>query len=166
MNKINFQNTPSTATAISAENLNQMQTNIENAIKAIYPVGAVYISVNSTNPSTLFGGTWEQIKDRFLLSSGDTYSAGATGGNATHNHTLNSGYAKITRTFGTDSVFSKEKTINEAYQSTVGDGAGRLIGTADSYQGTSNKAVELGGNTDTANNMPPYLTVYMWKRTA
>jgi hypothetical protein len=58
----------------------------------IYPVGATYISANSTDPGTLFGGTWMQIKDKFLLSAGDTYTAGNTGGSADavvveHNHT-------------------------------------------------------------------------------
>ena len=45
-----------------------------------YPVGSIYMSVNSTSPADLFGGTWEQIKDTFLLAAGDTYSAGSTGG--------------------------------------------------------------------------------------
>ena len=58
-------------------------------INAIYPVGSIYMSVNSTSPATLFGGTWQRIQDRFLLSAGSTYSAGATGGEATH--TLTSG---------------------------------------------------------------------------
>ena len=50
----------------------------------IYPVGSIYISVNSTNPSTLFGGEWEQIQEKFLLSAGDTHTAGTTGGEFTH----------------------------------------------------------------------------------
>lgn len=45
-----------------------------------FPVGSIYISTISTNPSTYFGGKWEQIKDRFLLSAGNTYKAGNTGG--------------------------------------------------------------------------------------
>ena len=73
----------------------------------IYPVGSIYMSINSTNPSTLFGGEWEQIEDTFLLACGTSYSNGATGGSATvtltenqmpshthiqdsHNHTQNS----------------------------------------------------------------------------
>lgn len=42
-----------------------------------YPVGSIYMSVNSTNPGELFGGTWEQIQGRFLLGQGSGYSAGA-----------------------------------------------------------------------------------------
>lgn len=36
-----------------------------------WPVGAVYISVSDTSPSTLFGGTWEEITDVFVLAYGD-----------------------------------------------------------------------------------------------
>lgn len=56
----------------------------EGTLNAIYPIGSIYMSVNSTNPSQIFGGTWEQIKDRFLLACGNTYSNGATGGEANH----------------------------------------------------------------------------------
>ena len=63
---------------------------VTNIMKKIYPVGSIYISTVSTNPSTLFGfGTWAQIKDTFLLAAGTTYKAGATGGEATHKLTIN-----------------------------------------------------------------------------
>lgn len=52
-----------------------------------HPVGSLYWSSNPTNPSTLFGGTWVQIKDRFVLAAGDTYGNGATGGAASVNLT-------------------------------------------------------------------------------
>ena len=55
----------------------------ENFLNLVYPVGSIYWSSNNTNPSTLFGGTWTQIKDRFILAAGDSYSNGATGGAAT-----------------------------------------------------------------------------------
>ena len=53
----------------------------QSVIDAVYPVGSLYWSSKDTDPSTLFGGTWVQIKDRFVLACGDTYtSSGATGG--------------------------------------------------------------------------------------
>lgn len=56
-------------------------------VNDIYPVGSIYMSVNSTDPGTLFAGTtWAPIQDTFLLSAGNTYSAGTSGGNSTHTH--------------------------------------------------------------------------------
>lgn len=58
---------------------------IQNTITSlIYPVGSIYMSVNSTSPKTLFGGEWAQLKDRFLLGAGDSYVAGAEAGESTH----------------------------------------------------------------------------------
>ena len=57
-------------------------------INLIYPIGSIYLSVNSTSPQQLFGGEWEQIKDKFLLSAGDTYSGGSEGGEAAHTLTV------------------------------------------------------------------------------
>ena len=64
-----------------------------------HPVGSLYWSSNPTDPSTLFGGTWTRIKDRFVLAAGDTYGNGATGGAVTvkltesnlpaHTHSMN-----------------------------------------------------------------------------
>lgn len=57
----------------------------DGIIDLIYPVGSIYMSVNSANPSTLFQGTtWEEVQGRFLLGHSSTYKAGATGGEATH----------------------------------------------------------------------------------
>lgn len=139
----------------------------------IYPVGSIYISVNNTNPSTLFGGTWEQIKDTFLLSAGDTYSAGSTGGEATHtltvaempshNHTFQSNYPNGSKNLG--AINTRVKSSNAA---TSFDNLGGLEVT-----GGMQKDVAIGGFTlsntgsgNAHNNMPPYLAVYMWKRTA
>ena len=46
----------------------------------IYPVGSIYMSVNNTNPGTLFGGTWEQIQGKFLLGQSSGHAGGSTGG--------------------------------------------------------------------------------------
>ena len=49
----------------------------------VYPVGAIYLSFTNINPANYFGGTWVQIKDKFLLASGDSYAAQSEGGSAT-----------------------------------------------------------------------------------
>ena len=82
--------------------LDMNNNEIRNAkiVDLVYPVGSIYMSVNSTSPATLFGGTWSQLKDRFLLGAGNSYSVGDTGGETTvtlstanlpsHSHGLNS----------------------------------------------------------------------------
>ena len=124
----------------------------------VYPVGAIYMSVNSTSPETLFGGTWEQIKDVFLLGAGDTYSNGTTGGEATHILSVNEMpshnhiplYAK--RDNGTEQKWSvTPEFINTANGSQV---------EVDNISSSDN------GGGQAHNNMPPYLAVYIWKRTA
>ena len=79
--------------------LNWLYNQMQDTASKLYPVGSVYISFNSADPSTLFGGTWQRLKDTFLLASGDTYAANTTGGSATktiainnmpaHNHSVN-----------------------------------------------------------------------------
>lgn len=126
----------------------------------IYPVGAVYISVNSTSPATLFGGTWVQIKDTFLLAAGDTYAAGDTGGEAEHTLTVD----KLPENIGTFRTLSwnSDNAATGAFSMTEqlvdrADTTGNLYGTAQ---------YKLSGGGQPHNNMPPYLAVYMWKRTA
>ena len=82
------------------EKLNYLYSQLQDTASKLYPVGSVYISFQSTNPSTLFGGTWVRLKDTFLLANGDTYPANSTGGSATktiavsnmpsHNHSVSS----------------------------------------------------------------------------
>lgn len=57
---------------------------MDEVLEKIYPVGSIYITTNFVNPQATLGGVWEQIKDTFLLSAGDTYKGGSTGGEATH----------------------------------------------------------------------------------
>ena len=64
--------------------INTCNSNINSLPLKIYPVGAIYISTSSTNPSVLFGGSWQQITGRFLLACGGGYGAGAVGGEASH----------------------------------------------------------------------------------
>lgn len=111
----------------------------------IHPVGSIYISTVSTSPGDLFGGTWEQIKDVFLLAAGDTYDAGDTGG-----------AAEVTLT--------STQLPKSAWQSTSGSGAieTSTSGAAGAGRGMWTQATTWG---QAHNNMPPYLVVYAWKRT-
>ena len=122
-----------------------------------YPVGSIYMSVNSTNPATLFGGTWESIGGRFLLGANSTYRAGTTGGEATHTLTVDEMpkhqhriWTKAANT-GTGNFYSYVSELNKGVY--YGTDAGQ------------NQVEPIGGG-HPHNNMPPYLVVYMWKRTA
>ncbi|HAH17796.1 MAG TPA: hypothetical protein DCL29_02120 [Eubacterium sp.] len=69
-----------------ADNLCQAVNELNSKIGCPFPIGYVYMSVTADDPSTLFPNTtWERIQDTFLLASGDTYSAGSTGGTASVN---------------------------------------------------------------------------------
>lgn len=115
----------------------------------VYPIGAIYMSVDPTSPSELFGGTWESLKDRFLLGAGDTYSAGTTGGSAdavvvAHQHLVDMrggvGISEITS--GYNAILQTGLVKNTAINT------------------------QTSGQSGTGKNMPPYLAVYMWKRIA
>ena len=116
---------------------------------ALYPVGAVYISVNSTSPASLFGGTWESIGGRFLLGADATYAAGSTGGEETHTLTI-------------DEMPAHRHAIYMGGESDNGEFWGPNVVTPQNK--TSANATDTSGGNHPHNNMPPYLVVYMWKR--
>ena len=120
----------------------------------LHPVGSIYQSTDATSPADLFGGTWEQVKDVFLLAAGDSHAAGSTGGEETH-------------TLTKAEIPDHAHTLKYTGQSvTEGVNAIRL------YQAASNQynAYSGGQSSDCGdqahNNMPPYLAVYTWRRTA
>lgn len=131
------------------------QPTVSEFLKAAMPVGHIYISLSETNPNVLFGfGTWERIEDRFLLAAGKTYSAGSTGGAATHTLTVNE---LPSHTFKlTMASSSNTGTINTNQIA---------VGREGTTYSNSNAINSVGGG-KAHNNMPPYTTVYVWKRTA
>lgn len=120
-------------------------------LKAVYPVGAFYISATATSPRTVFGfGTWTQIKDRFILAAGDVYAAASSGGEATHTLTIDEMPAHkhgLKMCKGTGNFYSPPwgDGVEEAYPTNV---------------------VESAGGGQAHNNMPPYLAAYIWQRIA
>ena len=142
----------------------------------IYPIGSIYMSVNDTSPASLFGGTWEQLKDRFLLGADGTYAAGATGGSAdakliNHNHALisygnGSVIAEKGQLFpGTDGTYGRIIKTEEEGGRFADDmkAVGRFVTTSPKGLNSPDKEIIYDS---TGANMPPYLAVYMWKRTA
>ena len=121
-----------------------------------YPVGAIYQSSDSTSPASIFGGTWEQLKDKFLLGAGNSYSAGSTGGEANHSLTLNEMPAHNHRTTDTGGA-------GNVYFS---DGGKSVWLQSSTFPATYTDYTSSAGGSQGHNNMPPYLAVYMWKRVA
>lgn len=120
-----------------------------------YPVGSIYMSVNSTSPKTLFGGgTWVQIQGRFLLAASTAYKAGTTGGEATH-------------------MLTEQEMPNHRHVIYAPNDGGEEnaaigfpeAGSKNTYYAEASKTEATGGG-QAHNNMPPYLAVYVWKRTA
>ena len=140
-----------------------------------FPIGSIYITVEDVNPSTYFGGTWERIKDRFILGAGDSYTAKATGGSKTHTHTTASHQLTIDEMPKHDHSF---------YYTTNSDGfaSGQSIRAASSASNNIQKngsytfyswtqqegggASHSHGNTGSTNHLPPYYVAYIWRRTA
>ncbi len=117
-------------------------------IDKIYPVGSVYISFTDTDPSYLFGGRWERIQDKFLLSSAG-YS-GQTGGEKEHTLTNEEmpkhRHGVATHKYGGSYemwVVPNPKEVSADFSPYLSD-----------YE---------GGNKP-HNNMPPYITCHMWRR--
>ena len=133
-------------------------------IDQVYPVGSIYMSVNSTNPSALFGGTWVQLKDKFLLGAGDSYAAGATGGETAHLLTndelpADMGSLKALGWAGSGDFVTTTGVVTRLSSSPID----RTLPTGSDVQ-TGNYLFS-GGN-QAHNNMPPYLPVFVWQRTA
>lgn len=125
-------------------------------LEAVYPVGSIYMSVNSTSPATLFGGTWKAIQGKFLLGADNgTYKAGNTGGEATH-------------TLTTSEMPSHNHAVYYPNAGAADHSAPGNYpdGPSDStYYAVGSYTSSVGGG-KAHNNMPPYLAVYIWKRTA
>lgn len=137
---------------------------VEEIVPVAYPVGAIYLSVNDTAPASIFGGTWERLKDRFLLGAGDTFGAGSMGGSdgvmlvkdnlpgETMVTLKNTHWADITA-FG---AVQENQTVTAQYGS-IAKELSEQDELSPNYSAFAQQEVAT---------MPPYLAVYMWKRIA
>ena len=125
-------------------------------VDLIYPVGSIYMSVNATNPKDLFGGTWEKIQGRFLLGMSSSYPAGSQGGEATHTLTANE-------------MPNHTHQFIDYWTVAAASGTGRqAVKFNNNMHSPESGGLSTGssGGGQAHNNMPPYLAVYIWKRTA
>ena len=171
VNATNLPLSTSDPTSIYAQiaTLTSAISTINGKLNNLFPIGYIYMSVDSTDPGTIFGGTWVPIKDRFLLAAGDTYVVDQTGG-----------YAQVTLEESNLPAISGSMTIRKMSNATTVANPDGAISIADATSG--NAYSQLAQSTAAAvlpqkitfsfgqdaphENMPPYVTVYMWKRTA
>ena len=138
-----------------------------NMTDIVYPVGSIYISVSTTSPATLFGGSWSQIaSDRVLMGTTTASKLGTT---------VNSGLPNIT-----GSLTMTSDSDNAGVDGT-GTGSGAITAKSmygyGSYgEGSSTWTIWGGFSFSAANSnsiyggssivQPPAVYVYIWKRTA
>lgn len=134
--------------------------NLNDLLNAIYPVGSIYISTNNNSPQNFLGGTWVRIEGRFLLGASSRYAAGSTGGEAEH-------------LLSTSEMPMHIHAVKRYLQGSSSGASFTAIATekvTTSHRGSTTSApnltTETTGSSLPHNNMPPYLAVYIWKRTA
>ena len=126
---------------------------------ALYPVGCIYQSTVSTNPAELFGvGTWEAIQGRFLLAeSGATYLAGEMGGEAEH-------MLSIAELPSHDHLITRLGWGGKGLDNTISRDYNYCVFDSENQATLGSSYIAKTGGSTAHNNMPPYLSIYMWKR--
>lgn len=138
---------------------------LHSAALAAYPVGSIYMSANATNPGTLFGGTWSRIQGRFLLAADSSHAAGSTGGEAA----VTLSVKHLPEHAHDEQLDFSGFGMRPYMQATgaTGTGSGKYM-TMDNLGSSEVNPVQtrMAGGNQPHNNMPPYLAVYVWQRTA
>jgi hypothetical protein len=137
-----------------------------------HPINSIYISINSTSPSQLFGGTWVELPAGTALWTTATASGDAGG-------TIAAGLPNITGTWTTSwnqpnrgfHSLTTSGAFYDSYSAGLHDGAGRIQGTDDNNSGTrgfpwfdASRSNSIYGNSNTV--QPPAYKIYAWRRTA
>lgn len=119
-----------------------------------YPINSIFIMYSHDSPASLFGGTWTRIANRFLWGCDANGSIGATGGEATHTLTVSEMPSHHHYIFGTD--------VNA-----TGHGANSDVYPYKAWTSNYNEIYsEYAGGNQPHNNIPPYIQVSIWRRTA
>ena len=141
----------------SINGINNSIDEINNTLfDKIYPVGSYYIAHNGTSPAELFGGTWTREAGHFLYAEGDSSLIGLTGG-----------YAQVTLNVSQIPAHNhRTSTSGFSYGTDWNDNGGHAWSANSSYMYPHEPYTgETGGN-QPHENMPPYIRVAIWRRTA
>lgn len=163
---------------INATDGDLFEINYQQILNMVYPIGSIYMSVNSANPSILFGGNWTQWGQGKVPVGIDTTqiefnTSEKTGGSKTHNHTCPNHKHKVDNLYGMIGFWTNAISANRISTSNWNDnvyfdnvGQRKTSNDSNSYGikigGETNN--EGGGNTGVNTNLQPYITCYMWKR--
>ena len=189
MQTANLAQTRAVAVAAGDENKYSTIAEVKNLLNSqmlsMYPVGSIYLSTSSTNPSSLFGGTWVawgsgRVPVGINTGDGNFNTVEKTGGEASHKLTVaempshthtgsgntGTGYSSFMRV---TTAIGLTGAANHAIGHTSGEykdmaNTGEFPG-ANHYHSFSFTTSSIGGN-GSHNNLQPYITCYMWKRTA
>lgn len=159
--------------------LNWLKAKAEsNSVLSMYPIGSVYMTANAAfDPNSEWGGVWEKIENRFLLGSG-TKVVGAQGGeeNVTLStsqipyHSHGRGTMDITGNLANGDIRIDDATgaFYNRGNAHNGPGGGWLTIPQMGFKASRNWSgyTSSSGGGASHNNMPPYLVVNIWKRTA
>lgn len=146
-----------------------------NFLLAAHPVGSIYQTISPENPAVTFGGgTWERIENRFIMGASDTYPAGSTGGSTAHEHEYKLGFmwrlgalvgyptsAIATYNYKTQSWNDNNKKVNDGQYTLSNDGFSSTYG-----EKPGGETYSVTGNTASSSSIPPYYSVYIWRRVA
>ena len=131
----------------------------------VYPIGSIYMSVLDTPPDLLFGGVWEKIEGRFLLSSSNDFTLGSVGGEKEHKLSIEEMPSHEHHQKGSDNQYSGYDIVYKSAVVGTGNTYGIIMPTGETIQdGAYYVLTGKAGESKSHNNMPPYLTVNMWKR--
>jgi hypothetical protein len=130
----------------------------KNLLEKVYPIGSYYWSEKSISPDNIFGGSWKKIEGRFLFSSNYNHSVGETGGEERH-------YLTIDEIPSHSHQYEKLKYQYSSYRNSGGSGEYACpCNSFDSDPWTETEYTSSKGNSNSHNNMPPFLVANCWKR--
>jgi len=166
-----FTGTPLAPTASTSTTTTQIATTafVQAVAQTLFPVGAIYTATVSTNPATLLGfGTWTAFAaGRTIIGNGGGYTAGNTGGSAdatlvSHSHTATSTVTDPGHSHTVNAGTNVSNSLNSGGVVNLGSSSTSTATTGISVS----TSISTAGSSATGANLPPYIVVYMWQRTA